>query len=69
MPQGKQDKIALREVFEPVTNVPSGINPVKIIICDVNDTLIDKEKKFNEPPAQFLKRADENGATVTIVST
>lgn len=62
-------KIDLREVFEPVTKISQNTNPITTIICDVYDTLIDKHKNFNEPLAEFLKWADENGATVMIVSS
>lgn len=61
-------KIDLRKVFEPVTEVTPDADPVTTIICDVYGTLIDKDGNFNEPLAEFLKWADENGATVIIAS-
>lgn len=61
-------KIDLRKVFEPVTKTSREDNPVTTIICDVYGTLIRQDGSFNEPLAEFLKWADEHGATVFIAS-
>ncbi len=62
-------KIDLRKVFQPVTKNFDEATPIATIICDVYDTLIFKDRSFNENLAEFLKWADDNGITVLIASS